>query len=409
MKLDQLQEEVQLLRSELVRKDAIIKSLLATIESTAVTTDDGFVTSSTPLQDLCQISKEACDAVTPMLKAFYAKISDQRHGGSSKLKSDATYFTIADGIVQHMFINHLFAGNKFAQIVGEEDESVINILQKPFTVDDLTVPDEFNAIIASTLKEIDALGKRIDPNLYQSMTVFVDPIDGTREFATAQGQYVTILIGYNDAVGHPAAGIMYRPLTSPVTWAAGAASEDVVMGDLDMADPPVPNGMLITDGKVSPFIVDLIDEMGYERVSSVASGNRAMMLLEGKGGAYIRDTGGFAKWDTSAPTAVLEAYGGTMSKLPPFLDDESLVGYTHLKSQKNLDFVPGQSQLTLSNIRDKSAFVKGSEISVSDVNSVKEYSCMQGLVAVDKRAMKDLPKIREAMKVVQEEHAPTYT
>ena len=55
--------------------------------------------------------------------------------------------------------------------------------------------------------------------------------------------------------------------------------------------------------------MDLIDEMGYQRVGSVASGNRAMMLLEGKGGAYIRDTGGFAKWDTSAPTAVLEAYG----------------------------------------------------------------------------------------------------
>ena len=34
--------------------------------------------------------------------------------------------------------------------------------------------------------------------------------------------------------------------------------------------------------------------------------------LEGKGGAYIRDTGGFAKWDTSAPTAVLEAYGNTV-------------------------------------------------------------------------------------------------
>eukprot|EP00964_Phaeocystis_antarctica_P154686 scaffold123516_cov60-Phaeocystis_antarctica.AAC.2 len=93
--------------------------------------------------------------------------------------------------------------------------------------------------------------------------------------------------------------------------------------------------------------------------------------------------------------------------------------------------------------QDKSAFVKGSEISVNDVTSVKEYSCMQGrahssaaphpprvlradqtltthlspsprpprqgLVAVDKRAMQDLPKIREAMKVVQEEHAPTFT
>ena len=126
MELSQLQEEVKQLRSELVRKDAIIKSLLSTIESTSITTDtdSSGTTSSTPLQDLCQISKEACDAVTPMLRAFYEKISDQRHGGSSKLKSDATYFTIADGIVQHMFINHLFAGNKFAQIVGEEDESV---------------------------------------------------------------------------------------------------------------------------------------------------------------------------------------------------------------------------------------------------------------------------------------------
>ena len=124
-----------------------------------------------------------------------------------------------------------------------------------------------------------------------------------------------------------------------------------------------------------------------------------------------------------------------MSKLPPFLEDESLVPYTHLKSTKNLDFQPGQSTLTLSNIKvansnptptpnlnptsgnshrpnpsfssspcpcpgplqhqgqghlrqrytspsyhphqDKSAFVKGSEISVNDVSSVKEYSCMQ--------------------------------
>ena len=38
-----------------------------------------------------------------------------------------------------------------------------------------------------------------------------------------------------------------------MTWAAGAASEECVMGNLDMADPPVPNGMLITDAKVTPL------------------------------------------------------------------------------------------------------------------------------------------------------------
>ena len=38
--------------------------------------------------------------------------------------------------------------------MGEEDESVINIVEKPFTVDDLTVPDEFNPIIETTLAKV---------------------------------------------------------------------------------------------------------------------------------------------------------------------------------------------------------------------------------------------------------------
>jgi hypothetical protein len=38
---------------------------------------------------------------------------------TAAFKSDATFFTIADGIVQHMFITYLFAGNKFHEIVGE--------------------------------------------------------------------------------------------------------------------------------------------------------------------------------------------------------------------------------------------------------------------------------------------------
>lgn len=395
--VEELTEDNALLRNEIVRKDAIIEGLLSTLSASAMSTSLTTAARTTPLTDLCQISKEACDAVTPMLLAFYEKIADQRHGGVSKLKSDATFFTIADGIVQHMFIDYLFAGDKFGQIVGEEDESVINIMEKPYTVDDLEVPEEFNAIIDATLAKINALASRIDSNAFKEMTAFVDPIDGTREFATARGEYVTILLGYCDSRGKPTAGIMYRPLTEPVTWAAGAASEECVMGELDMAEVPCPKGMLVTDAKVSPFINGLIEEIGYEKVSSVASGNRAMMLLEGKGGAYIRDTGGFAKWDTCAPTAVLEAYGGTMSKLPPFLKDQTLEGYTHLKSTKNLDFTPNKVHLTLSNSKDKSTYVKGVDVLVQDVAAIKEYACVEGLVAVDAKAIGDLPMIHDGM------------
>jgi 3'(2'), 5'-bisphosphate nucleotidase len=258
--------------------------------------------SDKPLTELVDVTKQACEAVTPMLLAFYDKIrSGEAKDTATKLKNDATYFSIADGIVQHMFIEYLFKGNKFGQIVGEEDGTQVNIKKTPYTVDDLEVPSEFNNLIYGTLSSIKMLAAKIDTMAYKDITVFVDPIDGTREFATGQGDKVTILVGYNDKHGHPVAGVMYRPLTFPNTWAIGAKSEGCARGVLNMAFPPVTKGVLVTDGKVSTFLSKVIDEMGYERINSLASGNRAMMLLEGKAGAYIRDTGGFAKWDTSGP------------------------------------------------------------------------------------------------------------
>eukprot|EP01036_Dinobryon_divergens_P024158 gene24158-32575_t len=231
------------------------------------------------LKDLCQISKDACDILTPMVRAFYQKCTTAY--GTAKLKSDATFFSIADGIVQHLLVEHLFAGNKFGQIVGEEDETNVNIVNKPYTVDELVVPEEFEVLVEQTLLKIKQLSNRIDPLAYKGITIFVDPIDGTREFATGKGEFCSILIGYNNMIGEPVAGLIYRPLTNPPTWAAGAKSENCVMGYLDLAKVPNHSGVLVTDG-------------------------------QGKAGAYIRDTGGFAKWDTSGPQAVLEAYGGVL-------------------------------------------------------------------------------------------------
>jgi 3'-phosphoadenosine 5'-phosphosulfate (PAPS) 3'-phosphatase len=326
-------------------------------------------------------------------------------------KSDATFFTIADGIVQHMFIEYLFAGNKFHDIVGEEDDSVVNILENPFTVDSLVVPEEFEDLIISTLENVKALAARIDPTAYSDITIFVDPIDGTREFATGKGDKVTILVGYNDAEGVPAAGIIYRPLTTPAYWASGAKSEEFKDGVLDLPEEPNPKGVLITDGKVSPFIKSTIENSGMNMVPSLASGNRVLMLVEGKAGAYIRDTGGFAKWDTSGPQAVLEAYGGVMAKLPQFLEDKSMISYTHLKTPTNMDFCKRSVGLTLSNARNKNMFIPGLESIVTDVHLVKEYACVQGLVALAPAKMEAfyLNAIHSAMNNIKKESPPFFT
>jgi hypothetical protein len=239
----------------------------------------------------------------------------------------------------------------------------------------------------------------------------LDPIDGTREFATGKGDKVTMLVGYNDPTGHPVAGLIYRPLTEPSTWASGSKPEGYADGVLDSPDEPNPKGLLITDGKVSPFIKNVITNAGFNRVPSLASGNRVLMLVEGKAGAYIRDTGGFAKWDTSAPQAVLEAHGGVMAKLPKFLEDKTMESYTHLKSDINLDFCKRSVGLTLSNARDKSIVIPGLESIVTDVHLVKEYSCVQGLVALAPSKMEQfyLNAIHSAMNNIVKEHPPTYT
>ena len=53
-----------------------------------------------------------------------------------------------------MFIEYLFAGNKFHDIVGEEDDSVVNIMETPFTVDNLVVPEEFEELISTDRKGV---------------------------------------------------------------------------------------------------------------------------------------------------------------------------------------------------------------------------------------------------------------
>lgn len=120
------------------------------------------------LQLLCSVSTRACAVLSPMVVAFYTSIT----GETAKLKADASVFTIADGIVQHMLTNYLFSGEKFAAIVGEEDGGTVNILSAPYSVDDLTVPEDFNGIVDSVRSKMIELSEEIDADSYKYVAVF---------------------------------------------------------------------------------------------------------------------------------------------------------------------------------------------------------------------------------------------
>lgn len=322
-----------------------------------------------------------------------------------KQKADASIFTIADGIVQHLLVNNLFKG-KFLNIVGEEDSSV-NLVTKPYTVDDLIVPECYYGLIDQVNANVQQLSSSLDGDNYRDLTVFVDPIDGTKEFSTGLGEQCSVCIGFSDLSGHAVAGLVYRPIPQPNTWAAGAQSENFFESELDLSAEPNKSGFLTSNGSISPFLKLLMAEMNYDRVPSGGAGNKVLMLLEGKGSCYIQDRG-VSRWDTCAAEAVVDAYGGLLRKLSTVgttPGTDSWGRYCYLQTAQNLDFVPGLASLTPYNTADKS-FLAGGLARAMDVTAVKPYANLCGLVALSNAAQ--LEAVNDAVRRVSESQPPSY-
>ena len=172
------------------------------------------------LSNLCQVTRQACDILAPLISTLYSTNSFQ-----AVQKADSSVFTMADGLVQSLLTEHLL-GNitpqsqptsfaqspvKFKAIVGEE-ESNVNIFTKPYKVDSLLIPEQHYDLIDTIRNSITALGSQLDYASYRDLTVFVDPIDGTREFSTGKGEQCSICVGFADSSGKPVAGVVYRKM-----------------------------------------------------------------------------------------------------------------------------------------------------------------------------------------------------
>ncbi len=415
------------------------------------------------LERLCSVSLQACELMKPLISSIYQQLvssnlgSENRSGGCGcdgvqKLKEDSSAFTIADGLVQRLLTDILYSRISFRDIVGEEEEEEEEEVDDEyrddnswvekggttigdeswFQVQGLSIPHELRPLVISTKAAIDALAEASFSSLsqnntsnhskivdYQNLTVFIDPIDGTREFSTGMGEQCSICIGFADERGKAVAGLIYRPLSQPKpTWVAGSKSERFSACDfggdkviqsldgkmtsfLDMAinENKKRGSLLTTNGSISPFLESLIEELQMERVKSGGAGNKLMMLLEhslfgnhadGRSVLYIQDRG-VSRWDTCGAEAVLEAFGGKLMKLTTYLP-ETMHGeerqqsnfkgesYTYLASPTNLDFIPSVATITKYNCSPSTKDAQGNQKAL-DVNDVKPYSNLCGLVA----------------------------
>ncbi|GBG34751.1 Inositol monophosphatase 3 [Hondaea fermentalgiana] len=376
-----------------------------------------------------QATKLACDQLAPLVRELYKSA-----GTLNELKADDSVFTVADGLVQDLLTRGLLRnGEGFKAIVGEEDATSTNLQTRPYTVSGLRVPEQLFERIERTRDAVQLLGRELsaagDASTYSDCTVFIDPIDGTREFSTNLGEQCTILVGF--AVGgRPTAGLMYRPIPDPTSWALGCKDEGLFDACLDESasvrtttSATNSHGLLTSNGHISPFLEQIIKDIAEQndataadtselRVRAGGVGNKLMNLLEHKGMFYIQDRG-VSRWDTCAPQAVIEARGGLLVKLSCLLRAGSLESYTYEKTSTNLDLnADFPVELGKYNLR-KDADAKGSCADPqAQAAAVNAYSNICGFLALDAKTATDSTQLQSVVDLVRAAAAkasPTFT
>jgi len=399
------------------------------------------------MSDVLMIVKKACDSLSPLVRCIYDKQSSE---DLSTQKADLSYFTIADGLVQELILRYLFKTVKFKAVVAEEDVAV-DLQKQPFSVGQFKIPENSEiatgiqkacAALESYSKELEMLDKGGTNGVLAKSTLFLDPIDGTKEFVQKKGECCTICIGFSRD-GKADAGLVYRPIPPTTTWAAGCSREGFFTSELaeivdkqhDGDDDDGDCGgrtntttttmkkkkpTFLTPQRVSDFLAKVIDEMEGRKISVGGCGNKALLLLEHRDHWYILDRG-LSRWDTCAAQAVLEAQGGRMTKLTSFCptslsaaddgdtkDDDAVEAenYIYEKTDVNLDWNP-EVELTRYNARGEFQAEIGNR--AADRHRLLPYSNVCGIVAHPRITQESWEKMVDVLKRVSAAVSPKFT
>uniref|UniRef100_A0AC35UHA1 3'(2'),5'-bisphosphate nucleotidase 1 n=1 Tax=Rhabditophanes sp. KR3021 TaxID=114890 RepID=A0AC35UHA1_9BILA len=174
-------------------------------------------------------------------------------------------------------------------------------------------------LVASSVKIAETAG-----NLIKDFVIWVDPLDGTSEFAAAMYDksisldQVTVLIGIAYQ-GKPISGIIHQPYYNN---GVGRTLWGVLgIGSFNYENKVcLSQKIAVTTKSHSTALVDLTlkslkEKKLIEKVERVGgAGFKVINILEGAT-AYVFASDGCRKWDTCAPEAVLSAAGGQLTNL----------------------------------------------------------------------------------------------
>ncbi|XP_072121180.1 3'(2'),5'-bisphosphate nucleotidase 1 [Mobula birostris] len=156
----------------------------------------------------------------------------------------------------------------------------------------------------------------------EDIVVWVDPLDGTKEFTEGFLDHVTVLIGIACG-GKAIAGVINQPYYNYQAGGNAVIGRTIwgvlnlgVFG-IEMKEVPEGKHIITTSRSHSNKLVnDCISAMNVDEVVRVGgAGNKVLQIIEGKASAYMFASPGCKKWDTCAPEAILHAVSGKMTDI----------------------------------------------------------------------------------------------
>lgn len=200
-------------------------------------------------------------------------------------------------------------------VIGEEGEVDLSKISSELltTAQDQSVIDHYSEKLSSEIKEAKI----------EDFTVWVDPLDGTKEFTEGHLDHVTVLVGI--AIGKKAVGgVIHQPfwnyqekddknLGRTFHGIAGLGYG----GKLFPKEAPIGERIVTSTRSHSTGLVSqVIEACSPTTVLKVGgAGHKVILLMEGKAHSYVFCSPGCKKWDTCAPEAILHALGGKLTDI----------------------------------------------------------------------------------------------
>jgi 3'(2'), 5'-bisphosphate nucleotidase len=224
-------------------------------------------------------------------------------------------------------------------IARRASELILAVYATPFTVemkgpnDPVTRADrEANDLICTALaaafpgdailaeESVPGTAEEIAARVQRERVWFIDPLDGTREFADRNGEFA-VMIGLT-VHGRAALGVVVMPTTGEalagytmdgaekvafIEDASGARRPLTVSGVLD----PREATMMVSRSHRPKIVEPVAAQLGIKRLIPCGSvGVKVARIAMGTADLYVHWGRGAKQWDACAPDAILTAAGG---------------------------------------------------------------------------------------------------